>query len=44
MYQGLPLMLVRLERAHYGRHLHEIWAGADDVKYVHDAPIEHSVF
>ena len=33
--QGLDDLLARLERIHHGRHFHEIWASANDVKYVH---------
>src|SRR5271157_1284813 len=35
MDQGLNDVLARFERVHHGRHFHEIWASAYDVKYVH---------
>ena len=35
MNQGLDDMLARFERVHHGRHFHEIWPSAYDVKYVH---------
>ena len=33
--QSLDNVLARLERIHHGRHFHEIWTRAYDVKYVH---------